>query len=74
MQHDEYHLPLWKAGEVVPAGVYVRVDDQSYKMVTLQQKEPLPATFDGHIALYRASTQISSALHPSVRTHLLVAQ
>jgi hypothetical protein len=74
MQHDEYHVPLWKAGEVVPAGTYVRVDDQSYKIVTLQQKGPLPATFDGHVALYRLSTPLSSELHPSVRTHLLVGQ
>ncbi len=72
MQHDESHIPLWKAGEVVSAGSYVRVDDRSYKMITLSQKGPLPASFDGHIALYRASTPISSALHPSVRTHLFV--
>ncbi len=74
MQHDEYHIPLWKAGEFVPAGTYVRADDLSYKVVTLPQKGPLPATFDGHVALYRASTPLSSALHPSVRTHLSATQ
>jgi hypothetical protein len=74
MQYDEYLTPLWKAGEIVPAGTYVRVDDRSYKVVTLQQKGPLPATFDGHVALYYASTPISSALHPSVRTHMAVVQ
>jgi hypothetical protein len=74
MQYDEYYTPLWKAGEVVPAGTYVRVDDRSYKVVTLQQKESLPATFDGHVALYCASTPVSSALHPSVRTHLFATQ
>jgi hypothetical protein len=48
-------MPLWKAGEVVPAGTYVRVDDRSYRAVTLEREEPLPATFDGHVALYCTS-------------------
>ena len=74
MQRDEYQIPLWKAGEFVPAGTYVRVDDLSYKVVVLRQDGPLPATFDGHVALYRASTPVSSAQHPSVRTHLSLAQ
>ena len=49
---EECQMPLWKAGEVVPAGTYVRVDDRSYRAVILNQEGPLPATFDGHIALY----------------------
>ena len=28
-------MPLWRAGEVVPAGTYVRVDDRSYRAVIL---------------------------------------
>jgi hypothetical protein len=59
VHHEEIHLrceecqrPLWKAGEVVPAGTYVRVDDQSYRAVLLEQEGPLPAPFDGHAALY----------------------
>lgn len=52
MQCEECQMPLWKAGEVVPAGTYVCVDDRSYRAVTLQQEDPLPATFDGHVALY----------------------
>ncbi len=49
---EECQMPLWKAGEVVPAGTYVRVDDRSYRAVILDQESPLPATFDGHIALF----------------------
>ncbi len=52
---EECQMPLWKAGEVVPAGTYVRVDDQSYRAVILNQEGPLPATFDGHVALYCTS-------------------
>jgi hypothetical protein len=62
VSHEETHLrceecqmPLWKAGQVVPAGTYVRVDDQSYRTVILNQEGPLPATFDGHIAFYCTS-------------------
>jgi hypothetical protein len=55
---------------LVPAGTYIRVDDLSYKVVILQQKERLPATFDGHVAIYRASTPTSSHLHPAIRTYL----
>ncbi len=49
---EECRMPLWRAGEVVPTGTYVRVDDQSYHPVILDQDGPLPATFDGHVALY----------------------
>ncbi len=52
---DETQFPLWKAGEVVPAGVYVRIDDRSYHRVRLEQDGPLPASFDGQIACYRAA-------------------
>ncbi len=33
LQCEEWQMPLWRAGEVVPAGTYVRVDDQSYRAV-----------------------------------------
>ena len=55
MQCEECQMPLWKAGEVVPAGTYVRVDDRSYRAVTLEQDGSLPATFDGRVALYCTS-------------------
>jgi hypothetical protein len=51
--------PVWKAGEVAPAGVYVRIDDDSYRQLTLKQDGPLPASFDGHVALYRAAAKVS---------------
>ncbi|HET9921309.1 MAG TPA: hypothetical protein VFQ30_15800 [Ktedonobacteraceae bacterium] len=52
---EECQIPLWKAGEIVAAGTYVRVDDDSYRVVILNERGPLPATFDGHIALYCVS-------------------
>lgn len=52
---EECQMSLWKAGEVAPAGTYVRVDDRSYRAVILNQEGPLPATFDGHAALYCTS-------------------
>lgn len=52
---EECQMPLWRAGEVVPAGTYVRVDDRSYRAVVLDLERPLPATFDGHVALYCTS-------------------
>jgi hypothetical protein len=62
MQCEECQLPLWKAGEVAPAGTYARVDDQSHQMVLLDQEGPLPATFDGHVALYRAAARICACM------------
>jgi hypothetical protein len=49
---EEYQTSLWKAGEVAPAGTYIRIDAQPYRTVTLDDEGPLPATFDGHIAFY----------------------
>lgn len=50
MKCEECQQELWKAGEIVPAGVYARVDDQSYHRVVLEQEGALPASFDGHTA------------------------
>jgi|GEM_PF-2783903 hypothetical protein len=55
MHCDECGAPLWRAGEIVPAGTYVRIDDPLHRVVILDQSGPLPAMFDGHIALYRAA-------------------
>lgn len=52
MWFDEFHVPVWKAGEVAPAGTYVRIDNRSYQQITLEQEGPLPASFDGHRAHY----------------------
>lgn len=55
MYCEECQMRLWKAGEVAPAGVYVRVDDQSYRTVVLESEGYLPATYDGCVALYCVS-------------------
>jgi hypothetical protein len=56
MRCEECQQKLWKAGDIVAAGAYARVDDRSYHVVILEQAGPLPATFDGHTALYCPST------------------
>jgi hypothetical protein len=55
---EEYQVCLWKAGEIAPASTYVRIDDHSYRRVTLDCEGPLPATFDGHVACYCALPKI----------------
>jgi hypothetical protein len=55
MWFDEAQFPVWKAGEVVPAGIYVRIDNRSSHQVILEQTGPLPPSFDGQIACYRAA-------------------
>jgi hypothetical protein len=62
MQNDQDQPLLWKAGDIVPAGSYRRVDDTLHRLVVLQQKGPLPASFDGHVALYRASVPAKELL------------
>ena len=57
-QYEEYQVPVWKAGEIVPAGTYVRIDNHSYRSVTLDQDGPLPASFDGQVALYHAAAKV----------------
>jgi hypothetical protein len=56
MKCDECQQELWRAGNIAPAGAYARVDDKSYRVVILEQEGPLPATFDGHTALYCLAT------------------
>ena len=55
---EEYQTQIWKAGEIAPAGTYVRIDQQSHRLITLDGEGPLPATFDGHVACYRALPKI----------------
>lgn len=55
MSFDDSGVTLYQAGEVVAAGYYARVDDGSYHLVLLAQSGPLPPSFDGHVALYRAA-------------------
>lgn len=55
IQCEECGTHLYQAGERVPAGTYLRVDDGSFQHLHLPSTGPLPASFDGHIALYRAA-------------------
>jgi hypothetical protein len=54
MHCDECAAPLWRAGESAPPGEYARVDVVTPTIVRLRAHERLPASFDGHIAVYRA--------------------
>ena len=76
MDEDEYGVPTWRAGELAPAGAYVRVDDGSSRLVQLKAPGLLPPTFDGHVALYCpapagfgtcADAQPAAALAPAQR-------
>ena len=62
MPYEEYQVPIWKAGEIVPAGSYVRIDNHSYRLVMLEQDGPLPASFDGQVALYRAAAKMQTPI------------
>lgn len=73
MFNEEFQEYIWQAGEIVPSGTYVRVDDERHRMVTLDCQGPLPATFDGHIALYRAFIRVSIGQKP-IRRQLALAQ
>ena len=65
MFNEEYQMLVWKAGEIVPAGTYVRIDDLSYRIITLDCEGPLPATFDGHVALYSFFPTVYSGVKSS---------
>jgi hypothetical protein len=54
----EFQVAIWKAGEIAPAGTYVRVDEPSSRVILLECEGPLPATFDGHVAFYRVLPRI----------------
>lgn len=44
---------LFVAGEEVPAGHYVRVDAARARELWLESRDFLPASHDGHVAVYR---------------------
>lgn len=50
---EECGTRLYQAGERAPLGEYLRVDDGSFHRITLASGAALPASFDGHVALYR---------------------
>ena len=73
MKCEECQQELWKAGEMAPAGVYARVDDHSYHLVTLAQAGPLPPSFDGHTAWY-CSSACRCATHATHAPQAMSAQ
>lgn len=54
-QCEECGVRTFQAGEHAPAGAYARIDDGSFQPVILATAGPLPASFDGHRALYRVA-------------------
>jgi hypothetical protein len=65
MRCEECGCALYEAGDVVPAGVYARVDDASFRQIALARPGPLPASFDGHIAAYRAAVSSCACRRPT---------
>lgn len=69
MDIEENGMQLWQAREYVPAGIYLRVDDHSYRAIVLEQPGPLPASYDGHIAHYCQAPAMCLLKTPSEKSH-----
>lgn len=54
-QCEECGTRIYQAGERVAGGTYLRVDDSSFLRLVVSAGGTLPASFDGHIALYRVA-------------------
>lgn len=52
---EECGTRVYQAGEHAPSGAYLRVDDSSFQRVMTSPDGALPASYDGHIALYRSA-------------------
>ena len=52
-QCEECGTRLYRAGERGPEGAYLRIDDGSFERITRAGDDVLPASYDGHVALYR---------------------
>ena len=61
MRCEECGTRLFEVGERAPAGIYVRVDDSSYRQVRLVHAGTLPVSFDGHITFYRVTLYRAAA-------------
>lgn len=66
-QCEECGTRLYHAGEHVPEGTYLRIDDGSFECVKRSSDGALPASFDGHVALYRAAAAPCACDHASCR-------
>lgn len=58
MNAEEHGVHVWRAGDIVPAGTYLRVDNNSFRTIVLTQEGRLPASYDGHVALYCRSPAV----------------
>lgn len=70
MWFDETHVPVWKAGEIAPAGVYVRIENRSYQQVRLAQQDPcLPPLMARlrSLALHQCGAFLGRRATPAVR-------
>jgi hypothetical protein len=52
---------LYRAGEIVPGGRYQRVDAPGREVLVEAPAAPLPASFDGQVALYVAVRSFETA-------------
>lgn len=73
MNAEEYGMHVWQAGDSVPAGIYLRVDDASFRVVNLEQEDRLPASYDGHIAWY-CRAPFASLIHVQADGSHAIAQ
>lgn len=64
MQCDECQTTLWKAGEMAPAGQYIRLGDESKRILVMERPGLLPAAFDGHIAIYHQAGFLCACIQP----------
>jgi len=55
MTCEECETQLWRAGEIAPPGIYMRADNMLAQPLVLKQADWLPASLDGHVALYRSA-------------------
>lgn len=63
MRCEECGTALFEAGDVVPAGDYLRVDDGSFSRIAMARRGPIPASFDGHVAEYRSAGAVCACRH-----------
>ena len=53
---------LYTPGEIAPPGRYVRIDSPSRREIVLERPGELPASLDGHVAVYTRLPSIDALL------------
>ena len=67
MNVEELGVNVWRAGDSVQTGIYLRVDDDSFRVVVMEEEGRLPASYDGHVAHYcRAPAMRLLNVQPSI--------